>query len=364
MPTSRGADWPAFSGGGPLLGHADAIAPPPYKLRWTYVASAQGTPIQGGAAIVEGTVYVGDGDGTVHAINLATGKPRWTHKFDIDIETTPLVADGLVILGDTAGMLHAVAAATGKLAWQYDTGTAIHAAANLIPGPTPAADRLVFGTDDAKVVCLTIQGKEVWTAKTDDRVNSCPALADGTIYVSGCDAKLRALRAADGTQDFVRDLPGLAPGSSAVLPDRIIVGTDQGHVVCWPRDGGAAAHELWQYDGVEDESMVYASPAVGVADGIVVIGARDRQVHALDVATGKPRWVFKTRGDVDSTAVISNGRVYVASKDKKLYVLDLQTGKKEWDFTAECPIAAPVAIGRGVIVISDMDGSVYCLEGN
>jgi len=348
-------DWSAFSGGGGLLGQAVLIGPPPYKLRWTYVASEDGTPIDGGAAIVDDTAYVGDGAGFVHAINLATGKARWKSKLESPFETTPLVTAGMVILGDTAGKMHALDAATGRPLWEYDSGTGIHAAANLLP--TADGARIVFATDGARVVCVSMQGKELWSAEAEDRVNSCPAVADGMVYAAGCDAQLRALNAADGSLKWARDLPSLAPGSAAVTDDRIIVGTDGGHVVCWLRHGHT---QLWQYDNIEDESMVYASPAV--ADGIVVVGARDRQVHAIDADTGERRWVFKTRGDVDSTAVISGGRVYVASKDKRLYVLDLQTGKELWQFTAERPITAPVSIGRGVIVVSDSDGLVYCLE--
>src|SRR3954468_20270880 len=106
--------------------------------------------------------------------------------------------------------------------------------------------------------------------------------------------------------------------------------------------------------------MFYASPAA--ADGLVVIGCRDRQVHAINAQTGKRAWAFKTRGDVDATAVISAGRVYAASKDKKLYVLDLKTGQKLFEFTAARAITAGPALANGVIVLGDTAGNVYCLE--
>jgi outer membrane protein assembly factor BamB len=69
-----------------------------------------------------------------------------------------------------------------------------------------------------------------------------------------------------------------------------------------------------------------------------------------------------TRGDVDSSPLISGGRVYIGSNDKRLYVLDLQTGKELWSFAASRAISASPAIGHGVLVVGDEAGSVYCLE--
>ena len=78
--------------------------------------------------------------------------------------------------------------------------------------------------------------------------------------------------------------------------------------------------------------------------------------------TGKRAWAFKTRGEVDATAVISAGRVYVPSKDKKLYVLDLKTGNKLWEFAAARAVTAGPAVAGGVVVFGDTAGNVYCLE--
>jgi outer membrane protein assembly factor BamB len=142
-----------------------------------------------------------------------------------------------------------------------------------------------------------------------------------------------------------------------VFEGGIVVGTDSGRVLCLSPDG---QKQLWTYEQVEEKSMVYSSPAV--SEGIVVVGARDRQVHGIDAKTGQRKWAFKTRGDVESSPAISGGRVYVGSRDKKLYVLDLKTGEKLWEFTTGRSIVASPAVGRGVVVIGDGDGALYCLE--
>ena len=66
----------------------------------------------------------------------------------------------------------------------------------------------------------------------------------------------------------------------------------------------------------------------------MIVGGRDKAVHAIDAATGKAAWKFVTRARVDSSPAVAGGRVYVGSSDGKLYVLDAATGQKQWEFDA------------------------------
>src|SRR5439155_26606379 len=92
---AAGGDCPAFHYGGPLIGVAEpAIAPPPYAVRWTYKAQGpdgERAGIDAAAAVVGDTVYVADERTTLHAIDLATGKAKWTFATQAGFATTPLV---------------------------------------------------------------------------------------------------------------------------------------------------------------------------------------------------------------------------------------------------------------------------------
>lgn len=349
------SSW-AFHGGGPLLGRAADLGPPPMKLRWTYHADEDGDAgIEGAAAIANGLAYVADAKGVLHAIDLATGQRRWNYQAAVDgFATTPLIHENTILIGDLSGTFHAVGVDGGKKLWTLDTGAPIHASAN---AADVAANRIVVSTDAGKVYCLNpVDGTVLWTVQAEDRINSAAAIAGDTAYIAGCDAKLRALNLADGTERFAADIGAVSGGSPAVVDGRIVVGTDGGRVVCLSSDGAP----LWSYEQIEDGAMVYASPAV--ADGIVVVGARDRRVHALSLSDGKPLWTFKARLDVDGSPVISGGRVYVGSKDKTLYVLELKSGKLLWEFKASRGITATPAIDAGVLIVGDNSGNVYCLE--
>ena len=346
-----------FQGAGPLRGVAPEISPPPYQLRWTYKAGVgdDRASIENNPTIAGDTAYVSDSNGLLHAINLADGKPRWTYKSEGGFATTPLIIDNRIYLGDLDGIMHCISADKGEKLWTFDAQGSIHSSANAAPD----GKSILFGTDSAQVFCLDAQsGNKLWEGQGGDRINACPAVGHGAAFFTGCDARLLGLDLKDGTQKIAVDLGGLAPGSPLLLDDRIIAGTGEGTVVAYTPDG---KQQLWKYEDVDQkQSMFYASPAA--ADGIVVIGCRDRQVHAIDAKTGQRAWAFKTRGDVDATAVISAGKVYVPSKDKKLYVLDLKTGNKLFEFTAGRAVVAGPAIGAGVIVFGDTAGNVYCLE--
>lgn len=352
--SAAAGDWPAFHGGGELRGEAKPIGTGALARRWMFKPDEDPGAIEESAAIVGQFVYVGDAKGRLYCLALADGKPKWTYKTENGFSAPPLVAGGKVYIGDMAGVFHCVSADTGAKAWTFDaeTGQPINAGANAW------GDRIVFGDDGANVICLTAaDGTKAWQLTTGDRVNGTPAIANGIAYVSGCDAKLRGIDVATGKEKFATDLGALSPGSPAVLGDRLFIGTDGGRVLCVSADG---AKTLWTYEAVKQQAMVYASPAV--AEGIVVTGARDRHVHAIDAATGQPKWTFATRGDVDSSPAVAGGRVYVGSRDKKMYVLDLKTGKPLGEFQASRGIEAGPAVGQGVVVVGDTSGAVYCLE--
>jgi outer membrane protein assembly factor BamB len=371
-PATKPGEIFAFRGGGGLSGVAEKIAAPPMKLRWTYQTDEQQhASVESAATITADTVYVADDRGTLHAIDLATGKNKWKYSSDGGFDASPLVMDGRVYLGDLAGVFHCVSASDGKKIWTFDAESGVHGSAN------SDGSHIIFGTDGAQIICLDTGGKKLWSVTAEDRINAAPSigtLPDGRMIalVSGCDSRLRAIDLKEGKEVFAAEMGALSPSSPVVVAmadshahpqpvatrnDRIIVGTDQGHVLCYSSDG----KPLWDYDKVKDGAMVYASPAV--SDGIVVTGARDRHVHAMSLADGKPLWTFATHGDVDSSPLISDGRVYIGSSDKKLYVLDLKTGAMLWQFTAGRAITAPPAIARGVLVIGDTRGNVYCFEG-
>jgi outer membrane protein assembly factor BamB len=56
--------------------------------------------------LAEGTIFVGGGDGKVYAVDLATGKARWSHATGHRVRSSPAVADGGVFVGSFDGNVY------------------------------------------------------------------------------------------------------------------------------------------------------------------------------------------------------------------------------------------------------------------
>lgn len=102
---------------------------------------------------------------------------------------------------------------------------------------------------------------------------------------------------------------------------------------------------LWKYTPTDRQFPFDSSAAI--ADGKVVLGGRDKMVHALEAKTGKSLWTFTTRARVDSSPAIAGGRVFVGSNDGRVYGLDLASGKKVWEYEAASPVTSSPAVGQG-----------------
>ena len=77
---------------------------------------------------------------------------------------------------------------------------------------------------------------------------------------------------------------------------------------------------LWRYSNPDRKFPFYSSASV--VGGRVVLGGRDKIVHAIDAATGKKAWTFETRARIDASPAVAGGRVYIGSGDGRFYVLD------------------------------------------
>jgi outer membrane protein assembly factor BamB len=175
------------------------------------------------------------------------------------------------------------------------------------------------------------------------------------LFLAGCDEIFHAIRIADGRQMF--EIPtGAYTGASPVIDgDRAYLGTFDYEVIALDLK---ARKVLWRYSDKERQFPFYSSAAF--ANGRVVLGGRDKFVHAIDAATGKAAWTFATRARIDSSPAIAGERVYIGSGDGRFYVLDLASGNKRWEFEAGSGITASPAISGGRIVIVSNDGVVYC----
>ena len=346
------SSWPQFRNTPTLTGVSPSSLPATLKLLWTYDAKGA---VESSAAIVGDTVYVGSMSGELLAIDLATGKLRWSYRaaaaeYGIG-ESSPAVAGGTVYIGDLAGLLHAVDAASGKGKWTFKTGSEIKSS------PVVAGNRVLIGSYDGSLYGIdAATGKQAWKVTTENYVHATPAIVNGVAYFGGCDEFFHGVRISDGREVMNLNTDAYTAASAAIDGGTAYYGTFANDVVAVDI---AARKIRWRFEDPERQFPFYSSAALS-ADA-VIIGGRDKNVRSLDRATGKPRWSFPTQARIDSSPAVAGDRVVVGSGDGRVYVLDLATGKKVWEFEGGAGFTASPAIANGRIVIGNVDGKIFAI---
>lgn len=109
-------DWPMYRRGPARLGSTTAAVAAEVKPLWQAKLGGLLTP----PVAAGGLVLVAARDAhTVHALDAATGAPRWAFTAGGRIDSPPTVHEGLVLFGCADGWAYCLRAADGVLAWRF-----------------------------------------------------------------------------------------------------------------------------------------------------------------------------------------------------------------------------------------------------
>lgn len=356
--TAPTTSWPSFRQNLSLTGVATSSLPEQLDLLWEVELGDQ---IVATAAIVGDYVYVPCLSGELVCLQRATGEKVWGYKsvekveknsFAPGFKSSPTVTADAVYLGDEDGVFHAIDKQTGQKKWQFSTGGEIYSSAAIVD------QRVIFGSYDNSLYCLNLKdGKPLWTFPTEGYVHCAPAIAEKYTFIAGCDEHLRAINIETGEQKSDMPLATYLIASPSVVGNILYVGTYASEMVAidW-----TTMQVVWRYSTGGGEFPFHSSAAV--TDKYLVVGSRDKSVHAVHRETGKRAWTFATRAKVDSSPAIVGDRVFVGSQDGNVYELGLKDGQLRWKHNTGKAISAGPAIGEGVLVVGNesREGKVFC----
>jgi outer membrane protein assembly factor BamB len=361
VPSPPGPEsWATFRNGYGQLGIAATTLPDDPQPIWQ-LKTSEG--MVGCGAVVGGQVYLPCLNGQLLSVDRVTGKQQWSYRsiestnpndFAPGFKAAPTVSLDTVYVGDEEGTLHAVDRRNGKVKWKFVTGNEIAGSVALV------GENIIFGSHDSFLYCLKAADHSVvWKFQTENFVNCSTAIEGNYTFIAGCDTKIRVIDIREGRQ--VHEVP-LGEGayliaSPAVEGNMLYVGTHDSRVVGvdWK-----AQRVVWTFVD-EAHPLEYRSSAA-VTDKFVILGGYDKKVHCIDKAKGTEVWNFATRGHVESSPVVVGERVFFGSGDGNVYALSLKDGKKVWQFRAGRSITASPAVGEKCLVIGTdgPDGTVYC----
>jgi len=273
---------------------------------WTFdLGYSDSTP-----AVVDGVVYAGSSDNDFYAIDAKSGQQVWLAELGGDIDdaivSSPVVVDGVVYVGSTDGSLYALDAASGRQIWTAGLGP--------IPSSPAVVDGIVYVTQKSlELYALdAATGQELWMFEAGNLIfgsRTSPAVADGTVFAfSNFDGELHAVDIESGQQRWAFDIPiaysefNSLNASPAVANGTVYLsGSDALYAI-----DAATGQERWN---VPLDWMLESSPVV--VDGIVYAGSQNG-FYGIDAESGEVAWSFPSDVEIFATPAIADGVIYLA----------------------------------------------------
>jgi len=158
-----------------------------------------GTIIFSSPTVTGATLLICSRDGYLYALNKYDGIERWRVRVSSIVEffpSSPAVSGDRVFIGSpTYNKTYALDIYTGSVVWEYVAGGGIWAS------PSIAYNKVFIGSADGKVYALDQStGAKIWEYNIGREVVSPSAVADGMVIVPSNDGKLYALNQSSGSK--------------------------------------------------------------------------------------------------------------------------------------------------------------------
>lgn len=358
--------WPTFHGSPSLQGVSpdtkisDTNAAR-LGLKWMYPTTAPmlSSPVVAYDATRKQTLaYIGNNDGDVEAIDVATGAPVWSDTLDVPIYGSPTVYDGSVWVGTFVdGHMYKINASTGAVQCDVSLGTGTDLASPTVATPPGGKATVYFGVQDNGVTSAPVTAVDEASCKVDWKSAPFKYAGSGSWNPTsfGVDAHGTPL-VFDGTGD---------PDSSVYA-----LNADTGAKVWSNRSLNPS------YADVGAGVTVSPPGKNGFADGMVYYAGKDRILYAIDMTTGKTVWTFNVgaalhdnyNGGRSAAALVGNELVF-GDSDGAMAV-NAVTGKEIWSSATTVGkdtevLSSPLITGPAghqVVVYGDLDGRVLVLS--
>lgn len=270
-----------------------------------------------------GTLYFGADDGHMYAVDLRTGKQRWSYRTEGTIAHAPAYSEGVLLFTSSENRIYGLDAASGKWRWQYDRerpeGFTIHGFSGVMVHGTLA----YTGFSDGMVVALKpATGELAWTRSVADEAaafvdaDATPVMLEGHLLCAGYATGVYALTPDSGSIQWRFTTQGVTA---------IAAGRGQVYAAA-PKTGivalSAEGQEQWR------QAISRGVPSQPVASGDhVLVSASEAGVYVASARTGRLLQYVKPSQGVTATTAVGAGLVVLLSNHGRLYVFEHLTSR-------------------------------------
>lgn len=288
-------------------------------------------------------------------------KLKWAFGFPLGVSSfgQPSVAAGRVFVGSDIGYVYSLDMHTGCVYWSYQTKAAVRTAITFGRATSASGYAVYLGDMQANIYALDAgSGALLWTRHAEDhfsaRITAAPTLYEGRLYVP--------VSTPEGFSASTPDYPcctfrGSVVALNAATGDQI-----------WktytipeskPTKKNSIGTQLYGPSGV----AVWNSPTIDAKRKAIYFGTGDSatepapdtsdSIMAVDLATGKVRWVFQAEPN-DATL----GGCFNANNKSEACP---EHPGPDWDFGAS-PILKTLPGGREILLAPNKSGIVFALD--
>lgn len=313
------------------------------------------------------------------AVSKTDAPAIWQTPLSDAVNVTPVVMDGRIFVATADGTVHAVDAATGSKIWELRPENGRLWDASL----RAAENKVCAGLEGGLITCVgAADGQPLWTAELGIEAQSRPALEDGILYVPTTwvgtgtpndyegQAALFALDAVTGnilwqaiTENYILRRPIVA-GNLVITGGADLAGEGESsgdynspnRIYAFDKTSGDV---VWVHES--DDGLIRWLIA---ADEVVAFAGRSEIVQALNLADGQPAWNFGPSYWMQFP-VLADGVFYLGTGDERFHALDAASGSLLWETSIDLDslnqIGQPLVLGD-TIWLNAVTGDIYGLR--
>jgi outer membrane protein assembly factor BamB len=348
-----------LTAGGWALASSGSGGPPATQPLW---ARKTGGPVSSGAALDNGILYIGSGDGHVYAFEAASGRPVRTFRTSGAVTGGVTVTGGMLFAGSADHHVYAFRADTGEQAWAYPTDGPVNGT------PTMAGGTVYIGSDDGYLYAIDAgTGHLAWRYPTGGPVRSAPQLGSevyaGSLYVASESSHLYGL--GTGTSGTTAGklqwrFTTSGPVIAGLVYDQgeICVGDTSGHLTVM--DGSGPLQGVGTYKQSVGGAVRGKPAAAGTT---IFFGTAASTVRAANIYGGRSYWSYPTSGPVSSGPAVNfdGTTVYAGDDHGYVYAIDATTITSLWSYQAGAAVQSQILLANSVVYFGSLDHHVYAL---
>jgi outer membrane protein assembly factor BamB len=345
VPGMGHASWLVYGGSPQHTGVATEALPAPLSVSWKHSTDYQKDNTA--SPIVAGDMVYFVSKDRVYAVRSDSGELVWKSPSGdqpgtTQYRSTPVLANGTLFVGNSDGGMYALDARTGAQKWKFVTGSTVRS------HPLVLGNVLYFGSDDDYFYAINATTAELlWKIHATDDVATAATLAgdsDELIYFASTDGHLYAVNRTTGRRKWsARTVGASGTNSPVAFQNRIFLAAGSQIFSFRSRTGSVDSlipTTLAPESDITCTPVFTDDPSGDPSRPVVMFGDRSGNFYCYQQTRliWKPLWKQKLDGSITAMPVQAGNLVFVGAARSFVYALNAVDGTVQWRYHLEAPL--------------------------